>query len=157
SAATVAALHPLVVEDALLERRDAVRADAGRVKAQLFAWNGELRQVERDRAGNLVALTRRVHDEVYGDGTEVVRWEGWRAGTATTPGKVTVTLRGRQIAALEIGPAGAADSIRVPAGDRDRVRWRLASSTEVVPREIAPHLYAIDLDTPHTSVGVREV
>jgi glyoxylase-like metal-dependent hydrolase (beta-lactamase superfamily II) len=156
SAATVAALHPLVVEDALLERRDAVRPDAGGGKAQLFAWNDELWQIERDRVGNLAALTRRVHDEVYGDGTEVVRWEGWRAGTPATPGKVTVTRRGRQIAALELGPPAAADSIRVPAGDRDRDRWRLAASTEVVPREIAPHLYAIDLDTLNTRVVIAE-
>jgi glyoxylase-like metal-dependent hydrolase (beta-lactamase superfamily II) len=176
--ATVAALHPAIVASAMLERRDNVRtsSDPG---AHLFAWNDVLWRVTRDEASGLVQrLVRRTYDERLGDGEEEVRYEGWVAdGERLLPGSVVVSARGRELARIEFGPiehrtpqlvtladsAGPVLSSPVdgwPAfavvddeADRDA---RVIAERELALREIAPHIFTIDVASMNTRVTVVE-
>ncbi|MGH8016645.1 MAG: hypothetical protein ACREBV_10670, partial [Candidatus Zixiibacteriota bacterium] len=65
SAATVAALHPEIVANAMLERRENLEPD--RADGFLFAWNDELWSVVIDnKTGRISSLHRRLQHEVHG-------------------------------------------------------------------------------------------
>lgn len=148
SPATVAALHPTIVANAIRERRENLRK-AGNKGRYLFAWNDELWKVDIDeRSGRVARLERYVYSDLFDDGTEVV--------TFISPGRVVVTAGGRELARLDFGDLAAGVTMEVPAGDRKRDRARLVSAREIELREVAPHLYAIDLATVNTRVMVAE-
>lgn len=163
SAATIAALHPMVVMSAIRERPGNLREiSEGRA---VFAWRDELWEIDSKeplREGGAIARLRRsTFDDLLGDGEEEVRYEGVMvSGRFTGPAGVVVTARGREIArfsfsAVEIGEEIAAE-IEFPSGNRDRDRARVADPDELVLHEIAPHCFEIDVISMDTRVFVIE-
>jgi hypothetical protein len=154
--ATVAALHPALVLNAMRERPECVRrVDDGLV----FAWNDELWTVSRDpAAADRVAGLRFEHASyVYGDQAQEVRYEGWpRDSSATSPGSVVVNTLGREVLRIDFATSEKADSVGIAAGDRKRDRQWVAPVSEIVPREIAPHVFSIDLVSLNMRVFVAE-
>jgi hypothetical protein len=154
SAATVAALHPAIVANAMRERPENVRPAW---KQALFAWNDELWSAKLDpSSGRITSLERKFHHDLFGDGTETVRYESWPDGARLHPGRVVITSNGREVARLDFEPLARGAKLEIPAGDRDRDRARLMPSDEFVLREVAPHLFAIDVASMNTRVMVAE-
>ena len=160
-AAAIAALHPALLAAALRDRPENLRVLPG--GARVFAWMDELWAIEAEPARHRVAsLTRAIYSAVHGDGTERVRYEpvGETAGAeARGAVRVTVTARGRETARFDFAAAVplTEDSLPpFPAGDRGRDRsWRLAPR-EIRFTELAPHVFALDLDSLFVRVLVAE-
>jgi glyoxylase-like metal-dependent hydrolase (beta-lactamase superfamily II) len=153
--ATVAALHPALVANALRERPEcARRVDGGLV----FAWNDELWTLSMDPASDRVTGLRfDLANYVLGDQTQEVRYEGWSGDpSALSPGRVLVNALGREVLRIDFTATEKADSVGIAAGDRQRDRQWVASPQEIVPREIAPHLFSIDLVSLNMRVVVAE-
>jgi glyoxylase-like metal-dependent hydrolase (beta-lactamase superfamily II) len=110
-----------------------------------------------ERAGRVTKLSRNDVSDLFGDGSEEVRYEVWAPPAGgPAPGRVVVESRGRETAridyvSIERGPAAA-----IPAGDRRRDRGRIVSPDEIVLREVEPRLFAADLDSINTRVFVAE-
>jgi len=154
--ATVAALYPTLVAAAIRERRENFVPPHGSERAR-FAWNDELWSLQVDAgSGQIKQLERRIFHDVYGDGKETVRFEAEGAPLADARRRTIVTLRGREVAAFEFSHAAPADTLAIPRGDHDRDRSRLIAPSDIEPREIAPHLFAIDLASMNTRVVVAE-
>jgi len=156
SAATVETLHPTMVANAILERRENLEPD--HADGYLFAWKDELWSMSLDgQSGKITSLHRRVYSDLYGDGTEDVRYTNWPEGVAGQfAGSVTVSLRGREIAHFEFGAIERGIQMSMPAGDRQRDRTRLVAASEITFKELAPHLFSIDVDSINTRVMVAE-
>lgn len=157
SAPALAALHPVLVANALREDRENLRA--GGKNSYAFAWNDKLWTVQRDaRSGGIAKLERRVDHDLFGDGSEVVSFEGWTsaAGYATPGGRVSVMLRGRETARFDFTSVDRDSLVAVPARDREGDRWRILSPDEITIREVAPHLFNVDLDSVNTRVTIAE-
>jgi len=163
SAAAVAALHPAIVALAMRERRDNVRATADPNEI-LFAWNDALWTVSLDAANGRVAkIARRFFHDVHGDGVEEVRYEGFETSDADTAagagaaGEVIVVERGRETARIAFeAPLRDADAraatAAFPAQSRDDARE--IGSRDIALREIAPRIFAIDIQPINTRVVI---
>ena len=156
-APTVAALHPALVQQAMRERPECVRRVE---KGLVFAWNDELWALDLDpgsAADRMTAMRYDLASYVFGDQSQEVRYEGWPADpAATSPGRVRVNALGREVLSLEYTATEAADSVGIAAGDRKRDRQWVAPLAEIVPKEIAPHLFAIELTSLNMRVFVAE-
>ncbi len=156
-AATVAALHPALVLHAMRERPECVRRVGGGLA---FAWNDELWTLDMDPgspADRVTALRYDVASYVFGDQMQEVRYEGWpRVPSATSTGRVVVNALGREVMRIDFTATEKADSVGIATGDRKRDRQWVAPETEIVPREIAPHLFSIDLVSLNMRVFVAE-
>ena len=156
-AAGVAALHPALVANALRERPECVRrVDDGLV----FAWNDELWTLDMDprSPGDRVAGLRYEYSSyVHGDQVLQVRYEDWPDDrSALSPGRVVVNMLGREVLRIDFTTTEAADSVGIATGERERDRQWVAAEAEIVPREIAPHLFTIDLASLNMRVFVAE-
>lgn len=156
-AAAIAAIHPALVLNALRERPECIRRVEGGL---VFAWNDELWTMDLDPAtpaNRVTALRFDYASYTYGDQTMEVRYEGWPADpNATSPGRVVVQSLGREVLRADFTTAERADSVGIAMGDRERDRQWVASEAEIVPREIAPHLFSIDLVSLNMRVFVAE-
>ncbi len=157
AAATVAALHPSIIANAIREHRQNLRPHTAG-QAALFAWNDELWTVDLDtQHGRIRSLQRAVYNDVLGDGIEKVRFEAWPAGDASAiPGRAVVTLRGREVARFDFGPVTRNVQMDVPAGDKDADRQRVVATAEIELHEAAPHLFTIDVASMNTRVFIAE-
>jgi glyoxylase-like metal-dependent hydrolase (beta-lactamase superfamily II) len=157
SPATVAALHPALVLNALRERPECVRRVEGGL---VFAWNDELWTLDVDSGSQpdrVTALRFDLANYVLGDQSQEVRYEGWpRDSSATSPGRVVVHALGREVLRIDFTTTEKADSVGIAAGDRKHDRQWVANPAEIVPREIAPHLFSIDLVSLNMRVFVAE-
>lgn len=152
---TVAALHPAIVANALRERSEAFHPDG---RHSRFAWNDALWTLDADaKSGRLRGLARRTVHDVFGDGTEAVRYDPW-GKSPSEAGRVTVTAGGRIIAQLEFDAGAPASSPPppFPAADHRRDPTRLVAASDIVLQETAPHVYRIDLAALNTRVVVVE-
>jgi glyoxylase-like metal-dependent hydrolase (beta-lactamase superfamily II) len=153
-AATIAALHPALVAAAVCQRRESLRP-LGPDRWEL-AWNDALWTLRCDAAkGQITSLERRIHHDLRGDGTETITFAGWEAGVPRT-GHTVVTAYGREVARLDFESAGTDTMVAVPMGGGEANRARRVAAGRVLPHEIAPHLYTIDLDSLNTRVVVAE-
>jgi len=151
---TVAALHPALVAAAVRDRRESLRS-LGSDRWEL-AWNDALWTLRVDASkGRITSLERRVHHDLWGDGTETVTFTGWEAGAPRT-GHTVVTAFGREVARLDFESVGTDTAVAVPVGDRGRNHLRTVAAKSIALDEIAPHLFAIDLDSLNTRVVVAE-
>lgn len=160
SAATVAALHPMMIEMAMQERPENLSNQAD--GTSLFAWNDELWRIARGASsGEIRSMSRKVYSSLVGDGEEVIAFE-WSSGPGgkQEPKRVVVTERGRTIADIQFDSgqqAVAADSIlHWPQVDRSRDLGAYMPESEIVFTQIAPHVYCIDLFSENTRVTVAE-
>ena len=156
SAAAVAALHPALLAAALRERPECVRpVDKGMV----FAWNDELWSLDLDSGSPRSVMTLRYDfaSYTYGDQTMEVRYEG-RGGDplAFSPGRVVVTTHGREVMKIDFTATEPAESTGVATGDRKRDRQWLAPESELVPQEIAPHVFKMELTSLNMRVFIAE-
>lgn len=155
--ATIAALHPTLVAIAMEERRDMVRATDG--TSRLFAWNDELWTVtHRVNAGRgdsaaIAGLSRRFHRDRLGDAEERIVYERSADGAAA---QVQVCVGVHRIAVFHFGDVEADVAMTVPDGNRRRDRKRVIAEREIVMRELAPGLHALELPTMNTRVFVAE-
>jgi glyoxylase-like metal-dependent hydrolase (beta-lactamase superfamily II) len=156
-APAVAALHPALVLNALRERPECVRRVEGEL---LFAWNDELWTLDLgpgSKTDRVTALRYDFASYVFGDQVQEVRYEGWPSdSSATSPGRVIVSTSGREVMRIDFTATESADSIAIAAGDRKRDRQWVAPLSEIEPREIAPHLFSIDLVSLNMRVFVAE-
>jgi len=157
NAAAVAALHPALVLHAMRERPECVRRVEGGL---VFAWNDELWTLDLDpgpAADRVTALRFDFASYVFGDQTQEVRYEGWpRDPSATSPGRVAVNTLGREVMRIDFTTTEKADSVGIATGDRKRDRQWVAPAAEIMPREIAPHLFSIDLASLNMRTFVAE-
>lgn len=150
-AATVAALHPLLVNCAVRERRDNIRA-AG-PGDYLFAWNDELWEVAADTAdGSLVSLLHKTYHDLLGDGREVIQYERPNADSVI----VHVTAGGRTTARFAFGAVSSGPFEAIPDGDRKRDRSRMIAADEIDFRNIDSGIHVIDLASMNTRVVAAE-
>jgi glyoxylase-like metal-dependent hydrolase (beta-lactamase superfamily II) len=153
----VAAIHPALVLGALRERPECIRRVEGGL---VFAWNDELWTMDLDRtspAKRITALRFDYASYTHGDQTLDVRYEGWPAGLdAMSPGRVVAHTLGREVLRIDFTTAEPVDSVGIATGDRERDRQWVAAEAEIVPREIAPHLFSIDLVSLNMRVFVAE-
>jgi len=156
SAATVAALHPEIVANALVERRENVEPD--HADGYLFGWNDELWSVAvRKKTGQILSLQRRMHHDVYGDGSEQIYYDIHSTdGNVLHSESVTITMAGREIARFKFGAIQNQPVAPIPSGDRSRDRTRLISAGDIKFEEIAPHIFKIDLDSLNTRIVAAE-
>lgn len=154
SAATIAALHPMLVQTALEERSYAIRplSDA----SVLFAWNNELWTVSFDARSRLISrLTRKTFNDLYGDGEEQIRYI--RNGTEDeNVDTVVVAAYGRETARFAFGDTRPDSTLAVPVGDPRMDASRVIRADEITFTEIAPHIFAIDLQSQNSRVTVAE-
>ena len=157
TAAAVAELHPAIVLNALRERPECVRRVEGGL---VFAWNDELWTLDLDpgsAADRVTALRYDLANYVFGDQRQEVRYEGWSGDpSAMSPGRVVVNSLGREVMRIDFTTTEKADSVGIATGDRKRDRQWVAPVAEIVPREIAPHLFSIDLASLNMRVIVAE-
>ena len=156
TAATVAALHPAIVANALKERPECVRRVDGGLA---FAWNDELWSVDlaSGPAQRVTGMRYDLADYTLGDQTEAVRYEDWSADpSVSSPGRVVVTSLGREVLRIDYTTTEAVDTIGIATGDRKRDRQWVAPPGEIVLSEIAPHLFKIDLRSLNMRVFVAE-
>jgi glyoxylase-like metal-dependent hydrolase (beta-lactamase superfamily II) len=157
SPAAVAAIHPALVHSALRERPECIRRVEGGL---VFAWNDELWMVDIDPASSsdrVRGLRFDYASYTYGDQTMDVRYEEWPADRdAMSPGRVVMTSLGREVLRIDFTTAEMADSVGIATGDRDRDRQWVAGESEIVPRELAPNLFSIDLTSLNMRVVVAE-
>lgn len=154
--ATVAALHPELVASAMRERPENVARSGADL---LFAWNGELWRVTLETGSErIVALSRRLHHDLFGDLDEEVRF----AYAPSTAGEicrgVIATLDGREILRLALDapaqePVPSLPHDGGPTGPPSPV----ISEEEVELRAIAPGVHAIDLPALNCRVVVVEM
>lgn len=156
SPATVAAIHPEVMANAILERRENIEPD--HADGYLFAWNDELWSMVIDKKGGQInSLHRRVHHDVHGDGSENIYYHGQVSGEGINhPTSVSVSLGGREIAQFKFGAAVLTPDYAMPAGERYFDYNRLISENEIKFTELAPNLYSTDLASINTRVFVAE-
>jgi len=156
SVATVAAIHPEIVADAILERRENVEPD--HADGYLFAWNDELWSVLlNDKSGRILSLQRRTHHDVFGDGSEQIYYDKNSSdGKVLHPDKVTVSRGGRELAQLKFGAPERGVEFVMPNGDISRDHTRLISADDISFKELAPSVFSIDLETINTRVFVAE-
>ncbi len=156
SAATVAALHPKIVANAILERRENLKPD--NEDGYLFAWNDELWSVEADKeTGRILSLQRRIRNERYGDGSELVHYDIHSTDSNVLhPKSVTIKMKGREIARFDFGAIQRQEVVVFPSVDRERDRTWLVSAGDIKFDEIAPHIFKIDLDSVNTRAVVAE-
>jgi glyoxylase-like metal-dependent hydrolase (beta-lactamase superfamily II) len=156
-APTVAALHPALVQLAMRERPECVRRVE---KGLVFAWNDELWSLDLapgSAADRMTGMRYDLASYVFGDQSQEVRYEGWPSDpAATSPGRVLVNALGREVLRLDYTVTEAVDSVGIAAGDRKRDRQWVAPLSEIVPREIAPQLFAIELTSLNMRVFVAE-
>ncbi len=157
AAAAVAALHPALVLSAMRERPECVRRVEGGL---VFAWNDELWTVDLDPGSatdRVTALRFDVASYTFGDQVQEVRYEGWpHDPSATSPGRAVVNTHGREVMRIDFMTTEKVDSVGIATGDRKRDRQWVAPIAEIVPREIAPHLFSIDLVSLNMRVFVAE-
>lgn len=162
SPATVAAIHPALVELAMRERPETVaRREGGDL---LFAWNGELWRVLVDpETARVIGLSRRLFHDVLGDLEEEVRY-AYEASIGGDACRGTiVTLGGREILRLALEAPAAHDVPALPgpgvATDGTPVVPvpPVVSEDEVVLRELAPLVHAVDLPSLNVRVVVVEM
>lgn len=156
--ATLAALHPSLVARALASRRENVQlAEAGsaaKPSQLLFAWNDELWRVFADaRSGRLERLELRIYHDVHGDGIEGVRYEQYRDNL---PARIVLTSGPRDQARFDL--TTTSPSLTAPALPEEKDNWgaRVLAPEEIVLRELAPHVFAIDLRPLNSRVFVAE-
>jgi len=144
SVAAVAALHPALVESALLERPEAVQEQRdGRIA---FSWNDVLWLVTREkRDGAVSRLTHRNFSGALGDGVEEIVFD-------RAPARVRVSLRGHETARFDFGPPEPVRAVELPKSDEERV----IPASEIAFTELAPHVFAIDLASINSRVTVAE-
>jgi glyoxylase-like metal-dependent hydrolase (beta-lactamase superfamily II) len=63
---------------------------------------------------------------------------------------------GREVLRIDFTATEQADSVGIATGDRERDRQWLAGEAEIVPLEIAPHIFSIDLVSLNMRVFVAE-
>ena len=160
SAATVAALHPTMIEMAIHERPENLSNQAD--GTSLFAWNDELWRIARSAGnGEILSMSRKVYSSLVGDGEEIIAFE-WSPGPGGTrePKRVVVTERGRTIADIQFDSgqqAVAADSVwRFPQVDRSRDLGAYMPESEIVFSQVALHVFSIDLYSENTRVTIAE-
>ncbi len=157
NAPAVAALHPALVMNALRERPECVRRIEGGL---VFAWNDELWTIDLDpasRTDRIRALRFEYSSYTYGDQALEVRYEGWPSDpSASSPGRVVMSTLGREVLRVDFTNTERVDSVGIAIGDRKRDRQWVAPLAEIVPREIAPHLFTIDLASLNMRVFVAE-
>lgn len=154
SAATIAALHPMLVQTALEERSYAIRpiSDA----SVLFAWNNALWTVSIDTKSSLITkLTRRTYHDLYGDGEEQIRYIRNGKGDENID-TVVVTSYGRETARFSFGDDRPDSTLTVPAGDAKLDASLVIKDVEISFTELAPHIFAIDLQSLNSRVTVAE-
>ena len=148
SAAAVAALHPVLVANAMRENRQNLRLD--RPGTYLFAWNDALWTVATDaKTSRITSLKRQDFDEIHGDGDEDVLF-------GSSPARVIVKVRGREAARFDFGAPELISGVEIPAGDSRRDRGHAVSASAITLTELAPHLFTIDLASLKTRVMVAE-
>jgi glyoxylase-like metal-dependent hydrolase (beta-lactamase superfamily II) len=156
SAAAVAAIHPTLLAGAMRERPECVmQVDRGLA----FAWNDELWRLDLDPESHerVTSLRYDLASDVFGDQSQEVRYETWPSDPAAlSPGTVVVYTLGREAMRIDFSTAEKADSVGIAKGDRTRDRQWVAPLAEIVPREIAPHLFSIDLVSLNMRVFVAE-
>jgi len=150
---TLARLDPLFVASLLVEKREnAQRASANSV---FFAHGDELWNVQTDSQGDLASVRTAVAHDLYGDLVETVTYERWSdRGGVRFPARITVQEGDRMKVTLDV------TSVRAGAED-DLLRQSRAGKHSVYDedisfREIAPHLFAIELKPTDSRVFVAE-
>ncbi len=156
SAATVAILHPEIVANTILERRENLEPD--HAEGFLFAWNDELWSVMADKnTGRILSLQRRTRHERYGDGTEKINYDIHSTDSDVLhPKSVTITKAGREIGHFDFGESQRQEVVVFPSVDRERDLAWVISAGEIKFDEIAPHIFKIDLDSLNNRVLVAE-
>lgn len=148
SVAALAAIHPMLVAGAMRENRQ--NLSRGKSGSYLFAANDALWTVAAEKGSDRIAsISRLDFDEVAGDGVEELIYE-------RAPARVTVSKRGRTTASFTFDPPELAPVVAIPAGDEHRERGHAISKSEIDLKELAPHLYTIELASLNTRVTVAE-
>jgi glyoxylase-like metal-dependent hydrolase (beta-lactamase superfamily II) len=156
SPATVAAIHPEIVANAILERRENIEPD--HADGFLFAWNDELWSIRVDNVtGRIISLHRRVHHDVHGDGSENIHYDGQISGERSIhPAEVSINLGGRRIAHFEFGTLSKNSEFTIPTGERYFDHNRIITESEIEFTELAPNLFTIELPSINTRVFIAE-
>lgn len=150
---TLARLDPLYVASLLAEKRENVQRTTP--NTVLFAHGDELWSVQTDSRGDLASVRTTVVHDLYGDLVESVTYERWSdRGGVRFPARITVHEGDRMKAALDV------TTVR-PGAEDDLLRQSRASKRSVYDedisfREIAPHLFAIELKPTDSRVFVAE-
>lgn len=143
SASALARLDPLFVASMLHDERDSTHARGN-----------DLWTIHR-RDGRLSSIETPVHDDLYGDLIETVSYEGWGdRGGVSFPSRITVRLGDRLKIALDVTGvrAGAEDELLRGV----RAREHAVYDEDIAFRELAPHLFAIELKPTDSRVFVAE-
>lgn len=155
--ATLAALHPSLVARALAARRENLQlVDGGsptKPAQLLFAWNEKLWRVYADaRSGRLERLELRIYNDVHGDGVEGMRYEQYRENL---PARIVLTSGSRDQARFDLTSTSATTPPTLPE-EKDNWGARVLAPEEIVLRELAPHVFTIDLRALNSRVFVAE-
>jgi len=151
--ATIAALHPALVAQALAGDRANAAVDSGAIR---FAWNDALWNVVVDRKQpRITRVERKRFHEVHGDRTETVRFEAFDGAGGS--GRAVAALAGREIASFTFGAPVEVESIeRAPlAGESSREH--VLTPEDIRFEEIAPAIFRADLVALNTRVFVAEL
>jgi len=139
---TVAKLNPLYVMSL-----------AG--KLDVIARGDELWRVKRGRDGTIEAIETTVKHDLYGELPEVVRYEQWLdRGGFRFPARITVHEGTRMKAQLDITAIRSVmndELVRASRADRHAIY-----DEDIAFRELAPHLFAIELKPSDSRVFIAE-
>lgn len=156
SAATIAAIHPEIVANSILERRENVEPD--HASGYLFAWNNELWSIILDsKTGRIASLQRRLYHSLFGDGAEQLYYDKHTTDdNVRHPEYVTITNEGRELVKIKFGALQRGIEFSIPDGDKKRDHTLLISESDIKFTEIAANIYSIDLAPINTRVMIAE-
>jgi glyoxylase-like metal-dependent hydrolase (beta-lactamase superfamily II) len=150
---TLAKLDPLYVAALLVEKRENAQRTAA--NTIVFAHGDELWSLQTDGRGDVTSVRTGVVHDLYGDLVETVTYERWSdRGGVRFPARITVQEGDRMKATLDV------TSVRAGAED-DLLRQSRAGKHSVYDedisfRELAPHVFAIELKPTDSRVFVAE-
>lgn len=152
-ALTLAKLDPLYIASLLEDRRGSAKRTTA--NTLLFARDDEMWDVQTDRRGDLTTIRTAIVHDLYGDLVETVTYERWAdRGGVRFPSRITVQEGDRRKATLEIS------DVRTEAHDdlllQSRAGERSVYDEDISFREIAPHVFAIELAPTDSRVFVAE-
>jgi len=150
--AIVAKLDPLFVLDVVRnDRRNLQLVD----HTLLFAARDGMWRIHVDGETNLLdSLETAVAHDQYGDLTLTIRYEQWRdRGGFRFPSRITATLGGRPQVSFDV--LSVSPSANVPAVAREKGDHAIAGDA-ISFRELAPHLFSIDLAATNSRVIIAE-
>jgi glyoxylase-like metal-dependent hydrolase (beta-lactamase superfamily II) len=98
-----------------------------------------------------------MHDDIFGDVQETIRYEPLRRDSGgVLPRRVVVASQGRETLRIDFSAAEFNGNVSIPDGDRKRDQARLVDPDELNIREVAPHLFTIDVASQNTRVTIAE-